>query len=45
VNQHVTVQLDDDPIRFTPNGRIAVVDAIAALSEIGYPTRIWEELR
>ena len=41
----VTLQLEEDTIRFTPDGRIAVVDAIGALSEAECPACIWEELK
>jgi hypothetical protein len=40
----VTVQLEDDAIRFTPDGRIAIVDAIRALSDSDCPCCIWEDL-
>lgn len=41
----MTLQLEDDTGRFTPAGRIAVVDAIYALSESDSPERIWKILR
>jgi hypothetical protein len=41
----VTLQLEDDEIRFTPDGRIAVVDAINALSGSDCPDCLWEELK
>jgi hypothetical protein len=41
----VTLQLEDDTIRFTPDGRIAVVDAISALSETDCPDCVWEDLK
>lgn len=45
MEDHVTLQMDDDHIRFTPNGSIAVVDAIAALSEANCPVCLWEDLK
>ncbi|MDX9788069.1 MAG: hypothetical protein RBT11_14910 [Desulfobacterales bacterium] len=46
MNNFVTLELEDSEVRFTPDGRIAVVDAIAALSdEIEAPDIIWEELK
>lgn len=45
MKSYVTLQLDDDKIRFTPDGRIAVVDAIGALSDAECPTCIWEALK
>jgi hypothetical protein len=41
----VTLKIEDDTVRFTPDGRIAVVDAIGALSEAECPDCIWEELK
>ncbi|MGB5985089.1 MAG: hypothetical protein WBG37_07270 [Desulfobacterales bacterium] len=45
MGRSVTLQLIDNPVRFTPDGKVAVVDAIAALSEAECPERIWEELK
>jgi hypothetical protein len=39
------MELDGDCIRFTPDGRVAVVDAIRALSEQDGADRIWESLK
>jgi len=41
----VSLTIEGDTIRFTPDGRLAVVDAIAALSEDKCPSCIWEKLR
>ena len=43
--EHVTLHLQDDLIRFTPEGQIAVLDAIGALSEDDCPVCIWEDLK
>ena len=45
MEDYVTLQLEDDAIRFTPDGRIAVVDAIGALSQADCPVCIWEDLK
>ena len=45
MNSFVTLQLEDDEVRFTPDGRIAVVDAINALSDTDCPDCLWEELK
>jgi hypothetical protein len=39
------VNLDDQPIRFTPDGKISIVDAIKALSKSDRPQSIWEDLK
>lgn len=45
MHECVTLRLEDDTVRFTPDGRIAVVDAIGALSEAECPDCIWEDLK
>lgn len=42
---HFTMQLDGERVRFTPDGKIAVVDAIKALSAREEAERIWESLK
>ena len=39
------MKLDGDLVRFTPDGKIAVVDAIKALSARRGADRIWESLK
>lgn len=43
--KHFTMQLDKDRVRFTPDGKIAVVDAIKALSASEGAERIWASLK
>ena len=38
------VMLDDAPVRFTPDGKIYLLDAIAALSGIDPAADVWEAL-
>jgi antitoxin component YwqK of YwqJK toxin-antitoxin module len=40
-----SMKLDGDRVRFTPDGKIAVVDAIRALSARKNANRIWESLK
>ena len=40
-----TLKLDNDPIRFTPDGKVAVVDVIKALIALGEPESVWESLK
>ena len=44
-DEHVTLHLENDTVRFTPDGQIAVLDAIGALSEDDCPVCIWEDLK
>jgi hypothetical protein len=39
-----TVQLDEDPIRFTPDGKISIIDAIQALCGPESVEVYWETL-
>lgn len=41
----ITVNLDKEPVRFTPDGRMSVLDAIRALTLSEYPALIWEDLQ
>jgi hypothetical protein len=43
--KHYLMKLDGDSVRFTPDGRIAVVDAIKALSARKSAECIWESLK
>ena len=43
--KHYSMKLDGDLVRFTPDGKIAVVDAIKALSARRGADRIWESLK
>ncbi|MGD2126191.1 MAG: hypothetical protein PVG99_08940 [Desulfobacteraceae bacterium] len=45
MDEAVIVNLDDDPIRFTPDGRMSVLDAIQALSNSSRPGSIWKTLK
>lgn len=41
----ITFDLEGDAIRFTPNGKIAVLDAIGAMGDVELPDRVWEDLK
>lgn len=43
--KHFMVKLDGDRLRFTPDGKVAVVDAIKALSAKDGAERIWRSLK
>jgi hypothetical protein len=45
MTRQFTLELDNDQIRFTPDGKVAVVDAIKALSALGKPETVWESLK
>jgi hypothetical protein len=45
VDDYVTIEMEGDVVRFTPHGRIAVIDAIGALCEAESPRAVWEDLK
>jgi hypothetical protein len=45
MEQILTVHFDDDAIRFTPEGKVSVLDAIKALTQSGQPGHVWESLK
>jgi hypothetical protein len=45
MNEPVTLEIDADTVRFTPDGKVAVIDAIGALSEADCPKCIWNDLK
>jgi hypothetical protein len=45
MDKTVVVNLDSEPVRFTPDGKISVVDAIRAVSNSNRPRAIWENVK
>jgi len=45
MEQALIVNLNSVALRFTPDGRVAVVDAIQAVSNSDSPYSIWENLK
>jgi hypothetical protein len=45
MEQILTVRFDDDAIRFTPEGKVSVLDTIKALTQSGQPGRVWKSLK
>jgi len=45
MEQALIVNLDSVPLRFTPDGKVSVVDAIRAVSNSNCPYSIWETLK
>lgn len=43
--QPLILNLGSDPLRFTPDGKVSVVDAIRAVSNSDSPYSIWENLK
>lgn len=45
MKRQLILRLDNDYVRFTPDGKVAVIDAIKALSDLGEPETVWESLK
>ena len=45
MEQTFVVQLEDDPVRFTQEGKVVVVDAIKALTQSENPEVLWNALK
>jgi hypothetical protein len=41
----LTITLDNDSVRFTPDGKVSVVDAIKVATGSDNPRSIWENLK
>jgi len=45
MEQTIIVTLDSVPLRFNPDGKVSVIDAIRAVSSSNHPYSIWENLK
>jgi hypothetical protein len=45
MGQTIIVTLDSVPLRFSPDGKASVIDAIRAVSSSNHPCSIWENLK
>jgi hypothetical protein len=45
MEEAMIVHLDDDAIRFTPDGRVSIIDAIQALGDPVKPHHVWKSLK
>jgi hypothetical protein len=45
MKNYYTIQLDGNAVRFTPEGEVAVLDAIQALSGSDRAGSIWQDIR
>ena len=45
MNQALILNLDNEPVRFTPDGKVSVLDAIRAVSNSNHPLSLWENLK
>ena len=45
MEQTLIVSLDSEPLRFTPDGKVSIVDAIRAVTNSNRPYSIWKNLK
>lgn len=45
MEQALTVMLDNEPLRFTPDGKVSVIDAIKVASDSSRPDVLWDRLK
>ena len=45
MEQNLVVHFDGDPVRFTPDGRLSVLDAIGALVNPDCPKSLWDDVK
>ncbi|RPI79549.1 MAG: hypothetical protein EHM45_02510 [Desulfobacteraceae bacterium] len=45
MEQTTTIHFDDEPVRFTPDGKVAVLDAIRMLYCVEESQTIWERMK
>jgi hypothetical protein len=45
LEQNLVVHFDGDPVRFTPDGRLSVLDAISALVDSECPSFLWDDVK
>jgi hypothetical protein len=45
MQQNLVVHFDGDPVRFTPDGKVSVLDAIGALVRSECPISLWDDVK
>jgi hypothetical protein len=45
LEQSLVVHFDGDPVRFTPDGKVSVLDAIGALVHSECPGYLWDDVK
>ena len=45
MGQNLVVHFDGDPVRFTPDGKVSVIDAIGALTHSECPGYLWDDVK
>ena len=45
MNEAISIELDQDTVRFTPDGRLSIIDAIEAVCATDRGEEIWHSIR
>jgi hypothetical protein len=45
MEQNLVVHFDGDPVRFTPDGKVSVLDAIGTLTHSKCPGSLWDDVK
>lgn len=45
MNEDISLDIGDDPVKFTAEGKVSVLDAIRAVSGSGNPRDIWDRMK
>jgi hypothetical protein len=45
MDKYFTLKLDQEIVRFTPDGKVSVLDAIGALFDEEQPDSVWQKLK
>ena len=45
INQYLTINFDNQPVRFTLDGKVSVIDVIKVLCNADRPFTLWEKIK
>ena len=45
MEQNLVVHFDNEPVRFTPDGKVSVLDAIGVLVQSECPEYLWDDVK
>jgi hypothetical protein len=45
INQYLTINFDNQPVRFTLDGKVSVIDVIKVLCDPDRPFTLWEKIK
>ncbi len=45
INQYLTINFDNHPVRFTLDGKVSVIDVLKVLCDPDQPFTLWEKIK